>query len=137
MPQSNADPSTNWAMAYSIENSIETDVCEYGTKNVKVSIKIIATPATLNQRLTNQKKKQQQQTNTYNMSYGGVVRYDRSTSWSFTRCHFAPRFPTWYFCSRHETDRFRVENVFVFVTSPRFEREGTWELRKRICLLQI
>jgi hypothetical protein len=57
MPQSNADPSTNWTMAYSIENSIETDVCEYGTKNVKVSIKIIATPATLNQRLTNQKKK--------------------------------------------------------------------------------
>jgi hypothetical protein len=51
MPQSNADPSTNWAMAYSIENSIETDVCEYGTKNVKVTIRIIATPATLNQRL--------------------------------------------------------------------------------------
>jgi hypothetical protein len=34
-----------------------------------------------------------------------------------------------------ETDRFRVENVFVFVTSLRLEREGTWELRKRICLL--
>jgi hypothetical protein len=51
MPQSNADPSTNWAMAYIIENSIETDVCEYGTKNVKVTIRIIATPATLNQRL--------------------------------------------------------------------------------------
>jgi hypothetical protein len=43
-------------MAYSIENSIETDVCENGTKNVKIVMRMIATPATLNELLTNQKQ---------------------------------------------------------------------------------
>jgi hypothetical protein len=46
------------------------------------------------------------------MSYGGIVRQDSSTSWSFTGCHLASIFPTWYLCCGHETDRFRVETAF-------------------------
>jgi hypothetical protein len=56
MPQSNTDPSTNWTMAYTNENNIEAGVCENGTKNVKIVMRMIATPATLNELLTNQKQ---------------------------------------------------------------------------------
>jgi hypothetical protein len=44
-------------MAYSMKYNIERGGFEYDTQNVKVTKRMIATPATLNQLLTNQKKK--------------------------------------------------------------------------------